>query len=122
MGNLVNPATSNHWRWLGFLLAFSLLLCGAGSLFCPMGPSAAQAMPPTSTDQDHPLESGGACLESLTSFIDHNSASDLAVLLQIDRLALMRPLEPDGSYEPLTERDLNRAAPLRFILLSTFRI
>lgn len=68
------------------------------------------------------MESGGTCLESLTSFIDHNSASDPAVHLQIDQLALMRPLEPDGSYEPLTERDLNRAAPLRFILLSTFRI
>ena len=104
------------------LLAFSVVLCGAANLFCPMGVSAAQATPPTSNDHEHPLMSGGACLESLTSSIDHNGASDPAVLLQIDLLALMRPLEPAGSYEPLTERDLSRAAPLRFILLSTFRI
>ena len=71
------------------LLAFSAVLCGAGSLFCPMGVSAAQAMPPTSSDHEHPLGSGGACLESLTSSIDHNGASDPAVLLQIDLLSVI---------------------------------
>lgn len=119
----MNSATSNRFRVLGSLLIVGLLLCGGGSLFCPMSVSAGEeATPAAPAGYDHSSGSGGECPESLASSAEHIVPWGPAMLPEVGLLGLTWVLEHAGLYPLLVENKTNHSAPLRFLLLSTFRL
>ncbi len=119
----MNSATSNRFRVLAFLVMAGILLCGVGSLFCPMGATMAGAathVPPAGSH--HPMGSGGECPESVTSSPEQIAPFDHVALADVDVSGLTRVLEYAGSHTLVTENNTSCVAPLRFLLLSTFRL
>ncbi len=119
----MTSVSSNRLSVLAFVLIAGLLVCGGGSLFCPMGPpTAGAATPIPPADSHHPIGNGGECLESLTSSPEQIAPFDPVVLPDVDQTRLTWVLEHAGSYPLLIENKTNHAAPLLFLLLSTFRL